>query len=279
MFFLASLCFSADFAVTKTIPKIVHDSIEHFPFGVIDSTQTRAETISFALSSGIVQLPNPDRWTLFTAEEQTKGKGQHNRMWASPPDVNIYATYLLPWSQSKEALLFHLPQVVTISVAQTLEKFGFSPKIKWINDVTVNRKKICGVLCSSESLPGGQLRMVLTGIGLNVNMDAATADSLDQPVTSMAIEKGSNFDKSAVLQDLSERLHTNLMLLQKNGFSPFLDYVRSHMDYIGEKVEMFSNNENIKGVFEELTDHGTMRLRLEDGSIKNLCEGRMIIKK
>lgn len=222
-----------------------------------------------------------------TAEEQTKGRGTHSRRWASPPNVNIYVTFgiILPSDANKIAQMKNQPvttQLVALAVVKTLSEFGFSPKIKWRNDVRVDGKKICGVLCE----PAPEQEPILTedgrpvgliGIGLNVNMDRAICESLDQPVTSMAVEKGSNFDKEQVFQRLSVHLAGIMKIYFDRGFQALKGDIESFLEGVGQtiQVEDEASGQLYTGEFLGVDEAGCLRLQLDGGDLHTINRGRI----
>lgn len=248
-----------------------HPKIKRTHFLVTDSTQTQAKEH--------IEKVEPDSWFVYTASEQTKGRGQHDRKWASPPGVNVYATYLFPIPSDQSYLLFHLPQVTTVAVAKTIEEFGFRPQIKWINDLMLDYKKMCGILCESFDLVKTQeYKAVLCGIGVNVNMAKEICDGLDQPVTSLFVEKGKKFDKELVLQRLSHHLYMHVNQLMAHGFSGFHHELNQRLAFIGQKIKIERSNptEFVEGVFERIDESGCMVLQLETGEHRTLFDGRIV---
>jgi hypothetical protein len=118
------------------------------------------------------------------------------------------------------------------------EDYGFSKvKIKWPNDVLVNNKKISGIGINIDLASMN----VLINVGLNVNMSRDICDTIDQPATSMFIEKAEMFDKQEVLEELALQLHQDLSLLAKEGFSStFRPYILNHAACLGEEVGFIS---------------------------------------
>ena len=88
-----------------------------------------------------------DGWLVVKADQQTEGVGTQEKPWYSPPG-NIYvtlATKLSPiFSPQEISRKNQFAQITSLAVAETLEKFGFLPKLKWVNDVLLNGKKIAG---------------------------------------------------------------------------------------------------------------------------------------
>lgn len=224
---------------------------------------------------------------MFYAEEQTAGVGQRNRRWASPPRVNIYATYVAPFPTESLALLAYVPQVVTIATAQTLESFGFAPKIKWVNDLHLSGKKVCGVLCENQGSFHDGLQSMLIGVGLNVNMEKEICDSLDQPVTSLSVEAAKEFDKEPIFQALTGALKENILkLIREKSFGGFLPYLNAHLSYIGEPILVIDREgefkdddaehpDTKKGILVGINEHGHLLLQKEDDSVEEVITGRM----
>jgi BirA family biotin operon repressor/biotin-[acetyl-CoA-carboxylase] ligase len=162
------------------------------------------------------------------AEEQTAGRGRRGRSWKSPPRSSILMSVLLfpapnlapraPESGYGCAWLTALGAVATAEVVATA--IGRDVTIKWPNDVRVNRRKIAGILVEralvpptttseppsaalSEHSTGG----VVVGIGLNVNIERNVLPAaLDAGITSLQIEGGHTWDRSALIRDLIRRL-------------------------------------------------------------------------
>lgn len=160
----------------------------------VDSTNTYAKThgIHFA----------KDKITCITAEEQTGGKGQFQRKWISPPNVNLYATFY-----------FHLPLntphlteqslILAKSIKKVLEQLGMHATMKWPNDVLIGGKKIAGVLCETE-FHKTHIEVIL-GFGLNVNMEIEDLAKIDQPATSLKNETGKIWDKRKILREIQKQ--------------------------------------------------------------------------
>jgi BirA family biotin operon repressor/biotin-[acetyl-CoA-carboxylase] ligase len=163
---------------------------------------------------------------IITADGQTAGRGQFNRKWVSPPEENIYATFVFFMDMGR-ADVVNIPQVLAISLIKVLGDLGVNAKIKWPNDILISGKKVGGILCETSTIEN-KLGVVL-GIGINVNMEAAWFEKIDQPATSIAAEKGSYIQKEEFFQTFSEIFIGNLEFFLANGFSSFEETLRSLM--------------------------------------------------
>lgn len=104
---------------------------------------------------------------LVIADRQTQGRGRLGRSFSSP-DGGLYMTIVLRMPPSPGPVT----TLCAVAVCRAIEKMtDFAPQIKWVNDVQIEGKKVCGILCEGVwdgSKPAG----MIVGIGLNVHGDS-----------------------------------------------------------------------------------------------------------
>jgi BirA family biotin operon repressor/biotin-[acetyl-CoA-carboxylase] ligase len=242
--------------------------------------QTIGSTQDYLTENATSLLCDTDQ-IVITASEQTKGRGTANRLWASPPEVNIYATFgiKIPGELTVYFDLIKSPAVMemmALAVAKTLEELGFKPTIKWRNDILINGKKICGILCEPTVTAQGGVGLV--GIGLNVNMPKEICDSLDQPVTSMAVEAGHSFDKEKVFSILENNVNHYINLYVQKNFASCVPEINARLAFIGKliHVEDQFSKKIIEGICLGIDETGQLRIECEDKSIQSVRWGRII---
>src|SRR5215203_5580440 len=99
------------------------------------------------------------------AGQQTAGRGRQGRTWVSEKDAGLYFSIVLrPAIEVKYLPLITL--MAGVAVHETLSDLGLSSDIKWVNDVLVNERKICGILAETTETADGLA--VVVGIGINV---------------------------------------------------------------------------------------------------------------
>lgn len=107
--------------------------------------------------------------TVLVALSQTAGRGRFARKFFSPADSGIYMSILLrPRIPAESAAL--ITTAAAVAVAEAAENLsGRKTGIKWVNDVLIDGKKICGILTeASLNIESGELDYAIPGIGLNV---------------------------------------------------------------------------------------------------------------
>ncbi len=248
------------------------ESIKHYHFSVIDSTNTWAKK-------------NIDQWastgmTLVTAVEQTGGRGRFKRHWESPPGVNIYASFCFLVDADRSDI-GQIPQLLAYSAVKVLESLNFSPSIKWPNDILIGGKKMAGILCEtvSHTAQGVYNRKIgmVCGIGLNINMSMDSIKKIDQPATSLFVHTNRLHDPDLILEKLVSAFNVNLQMFLERGFEPFFaDFHNKNYYLCGQEICVQDGCHTWIGKFLTLNDDGSISLLLEDGTIKKCISGEII---
>lgn len=168
---------------TKLTAKAIRRHLSH-PIAVevldsIDSTNTEAKRRAL---SGL------DTPLFLLARTQTAGRGRLGRTFCSPDGAGLYMTVLLHPETSHGEVL-SLTSAAAVAVCRAIEaQTSLSPKIKWVNDVYLSHKKVCGILTEGVSDPtDGHLKSVVVGIGINLT-PAAFPDEVAAIATSLGGE-------------------------------------------------------------------------------------------
>ncbi len=166
--------------------------------------------------------------TLVTADEQTAGRGSRQRRWVSPSKQNVYATFAF-FLKEWQADISNISLVTAICAIDVLGQLGFDAQWKWPNDLFLGKKKVGGILC--EITHCEDMLCVIAGIGINVNMPQSLLDAIDQPATSLQIERGQEYLPEIVIELLDKTFKDALEAFLKHGFEPFLQRYQSLLMY------------------------------------------------
>ena len=220
---------------------------------------------------------------VLAAREQTAGRGRFERQWVTQAGRDLTFSCLIRCSDSGH--LTSLPMAAALAVADLLEQIGLEPRTKWPNDVLVKGRKICGIL--AELPPQGETgenfqldgktqaraRAVVLGIGLNVNMGAETAASIERPATSILLETGAERPVESVLQPLLGQLEYWCSRWRQGGFGSLKSAWCSRCEGLGGEVRIGDGGSMICGQMEGFGNRGQLRLRLPDGSRTEIWSG------
>ena len=150
---------------------------------VVDSTNTRLKAMAAA---------GAPEGTALIAEEQTGGRGTHGRSFQSPRGDGLYLSVLLRPRGVRLEDLLTLTGWVGAAARRAVERACGAPaRIKWLNDLYLNGKKLCGILTELSFLgESGEPDYVVAGMGINMGQTAETfqAQGLGDIATSLAME-------------------------------------------------------------------------------------------
>lgn len=238
-----------------------------FHFSSIGSTN---QELLHLAASGVAE------GTVVTADEQTAGRGRLSRVWHSPSEKNLYFSLLLRPCVHDPMQLATIPLLIGLAVAQELD--GWIPAtrtaVKWPNDVWVQGRKICGILC--EMVPGkeGQPPAVIVGVGVNVNSDETIMpEPIRQTATSIFLERGRLVSREKVLVQLLQSMETMVEQWLRDGILPFLPALRERDCLYGEKIQMLLTGTPIQGTGAGIASDGGLLLRLPNGQQTTVYSG------
>ncbi|HSN47404.1 MAG TPA: biotin--[acetyl-CoA-carboxylase] ligase, partial [Flavobacterium sp.] len=154
-----------------------------------------------------------ENFTVVTAENQTKGKGQMGAIWVSDPGKNLIMSVLVKDFLLDSNCIFDINIVVSVSVIQALGDLNIPElSIKWPNDIMSYNKKIGGILIENSIKSSGDINSIV-GLGLNVNQ---TNFELLPKASSLAIICNTTFDKEEILLKIVQNLEQNIQAWNQN---------------------------------------------------------------
>ena len=109
--------------------------------------------------------------TVVIADSQSAGKGRRGRSFFSPPGSGLYLSVILrPRLTGEQAS--RITSAAAVAAARAVERAASLPGgtvgIKWVNDLYIRGRKICGILTEAAlDLESGLLDYAVLGIGIN----------------------------------------------------------------------------------------------------------------
>ncbi len=191
--------------------------------------------------------------------QQKHGKGRQGRLWYSPLGGLYVSLLLFPRTR-----LTSIPLLASLTIVKVLEDYNFSRlSILWPNDVLLNNKKVCGIIC--EQFKGA----IICGIGLNVNIERFSRQLCN--ATSLKIESERDFDIDEILKHIVGKFNPLYDELQDAGIK--IKEVCNYISGVGEPVEIITPQGTVKGVVHDIDDDWALLLRDDAGMIKKFYYG------
>lgn len=211
------------------------------------------------------------------SEEQTAGRGRKGRPFFSPAGTGIYMSILLrPRLSAADATL--LTTSAAVAVALAIESVsGQSTQIKWVNDVFMNGKKVCGILTeASLSLESEWLDYAVLGIGINVALPAAGFPAgLSEIATSVYKEDKPPGDLRNRLA--AEVLNRFLGYYEQLKERLFLPEYRQRMMSLGKTVMVIKENQQQQATAVDIDNDCRLKVLYPNGDEEYLSSGEVRI--
>jgi len=165
--------------------------------------QSVDSTNNYALAQIHAKLAQPG--TCYFAHEQTSGKGQRGKSWATERGMNVIMSIVLKPGFLQPIQQFQLSACVAVATHQFFSKYdSTSLKIKWPNDIYWQDRKLGGILIEniirSQEPAGGGWDWAVVGIGININQTNFASD-LRNPISLKQIT-GKVFDQVDLAKNL-----------------------------------------------------------------------------
>jgi BirA family biotin operon repressor/biotin-[acetyl-CoA-carboxylase] ligase len=213
---------------------------------------------------GISTQPDLENFTVVTAENQTKGKGQMGAVWNSEVGKNLIMSVLVKDFLLEINEIFNLNIAVSLAVITALKKNNIPDlSIKWPNDILSANKKIGGILIENSIKSDGTI-LSIVGLGLNVNQ--TNFEGLPK-ASSLAVVTGKEFDKEKLLFEIIANLELNVAESKLNPASlrqQFVDFLYKKdipMPFTNQKEEKFM------GIIQGISPIGRLQVLLKDDSV------------
>lgn len=232
----------------------------------VDSTNNEAKRMAI----GGVKEP-----CLILSEEQTAGRGRLGRQFYSPAGTGLYMTLLYRVDGCLDRVI-PVTSAAAVAVTETIEELTDKhPGIKWVNDVYLDGKKICGILTEAVAdMESGGVQDVIVGIGVNISTDTFP-EELRATVRSL-------FPGNVNRNRFAAGIVTRLMDYAKNlSDKTYLPAYRSHSTVIGKEISYRRGDRpdtESTGTVIRIDDDCALIVRRSDGGEEALRTGEISVR-
>lgn len=208
-------------------------------------------------------------YTLVVAETQTAGKGRLGRSFFSPKG-SIYMSLAFK-IDSEIADAIKLTTAAAVAVVKAAETHTDArPLIKWVNDVYLDGRKICGILTEGVTdLETSRVSHIVIGIGINCGKEEFPEEIRDV-ATSLDLGK---VPRSRMIASVAAELMDFI-----EGKTNFLEYYREKSLVLGKEINYFKNGVATVATAIAIDDNGGLVVRHADGSELCLNTGEISVR-
>ena len=213
---------------------------------------------------------------LVIALSQTGGRGRMGRSFYSPNGTGIYFSLLLhPEFSAEKSLL--LTVMAAVSVAETIMKYNSNDvKIKWVNDIYIDGKKVCGILTEGSINADKKLDYAIVGIGINlIAPENGFPDDIKTSATAVFLGKAEEHIKEMIVADV-----VNKFFDMYNGKDD--SYIKRYKEYsylTGKKINIISGDSVRLATVIDITDDCHLLVKNENDEIEEISSGDVSVRR
>lgn len=244
-------------------------------YGTIDSTNTEA---------GRLCAETPDvrklNGTVIIAEQQTAGRGRLGRQFFSPPGSGLYLSIIYAPEEGIGS-----PAVLTASAAVAVCRalkcvYGADASIKWVNDVFLRGKKVCGILTEGvTNFETGRIDSAVVGIGINI-LPGSFPPELADAAGAVFDDGNADTKRSALAAGVITGV-LGIYTSGEGGIAEAMEEYRGRSLLTGMTITVSpvinQTEKNYTAVVQGVTDDAKLIVKTGDGRIRALESGEVTL--
>lgn len=201
------------------------------------------------------------------ARRQTNGRGRLGRSFYSSKETGAYFSILLSTKDSIKNTLA-ITSLSSVIVCEEIRKHtNKNAKIKWVNDIYIDDKKVCGILTELISDKNNKPCAVVVGIGINLSSDFP--DELKNIAANVGL-----LNPNSIIADISNRIVNEYDNISN------IDFIPKYKEYsyiLGKEIYFTENNKKIYSKAIDIDNDASLIVQTENG-IKKLSSGEISVR-
>lgn len=204
---------------------------------------------------------------LIIANEQTNGRGRQGKSFFSPKGSGLY--FSLTVNTDKADFDFTgVTCAVSVACTRAIERLtGIKAQIKWVNDIYIEKKKVCGILVQAVT-EGGRITRLIIGVGINIS----TSDFPDE-LKEIAGSLNKKIDRSI----LTAEIVNNIRELLNEKPSAYIDEYKKSSNVLGKEIIYFKDNSPHNATAVDIDSTGGLVVE-ENGEKITLTSGEISLR-
>ena len=214
---------------------------------------------------------------VIVACEQTAGRGRYGRQFFSPADTGVYLSLLLRPTAYSPKQATCLTAAAAAAMCQAIEAVtGQQPGIKWVNDIFLHGKKVCGILTEAAvGLETGSLDYMVLGAGVNLYPPVKGFPEEIQPIAGSVLERSCPEAKNRLVGEFLNRFWD---FYTHPECRAYLEDYRARSLAIGQNVTVLSAGRAVSAYAYGIDDDFRLLVRYDSGKTEALSYGEIRIQ-
>lgn len=260
-----------DIISVQGIKKYLRPEIIDMDINVFDSVESSNTVLKEKADN------NAGEGYMIIANEQTSGRGRIGRVFFSPKDTGIYMSLLIKPDNFYSYQAVRITTIAAVAVCEAIEAVsGEKAEIKWVNDIFVKNKKVCGILTEgSFDMESGLMNYAVLGIGINVYEPEEGFPEDLKYVAGPVLHEHISDAKNRIISNFLNSFYKYYHL--ENPLKYVEDY-RKRSFVIGKEINIMSGNKSSRAVVLGIDDNCRLIVRYPDGREECCSSGEISIR-
>lgn len=208
-----------------------------------------------------------DRNFLLVANAQTNGRGRQGKSFFSPKDSGLYFSLTVN-TDTPDFDFTGVTCAVSVACVRAIEKLtDLRPQIKWVNDIYIGDRKVCGILVQSVTQNGRMTRLII-GVGMNIS-----TESFPEDIKNIAGSLNKNIDRSILTAEIVNNIRE---LLNRKSIEYIGEY-KEKSNVLGKEIIYFRNGIPHPARAVDIDENGGLVVE-ENGEIITLISGEISLR-
>lgn len=248
------------------------EEYKQLPIIILKKTTSTNQEAKQAAVSGT------EKEMIFLANYQSHGKGRRGRSFFSIDGKCIYLSILLKPKAKAEDLVL-ITTAASVAVYRAIIKItGFETQIKWVNDIYLRDKKICGIL--TEAVTGcesGIIESVVVGIGINFNIKSEKIpEELKDIIGALYFGDSKGITRNQLIAEIVNQL---IPLSNELETHSFIEEYKKHSMILGHNILVIDGSKEKEAIAVDIDENGGLEVEYKDGTKQILHTGEVTIRK
>ena len=219
---------------------------------------------------------NKNEWCTYIASSQTGGKGRLGRSFYSPENTGVYFSVLLkPDLEIEKAIL--ITTAAAVAVTRVLETLGCqNAQIKWVNDIFVDNRKVCGILTESViNTETKKLQFAVLGVGINlIKPESDFPEEIKNIAGAVFQNETEDLKELFVAEFLNEfyKIYVNL------SSADFMKEYKAKCFCLGREISVISGDTVRQGTAISVDENARLLVKFSDNHEEFISNGEISIK-
>lgn len=221
--------------------------------------------VTESTNDDLKRLPSPENFTVELAYVQTGGKGSKGRTFVSPYGGAYFSVLFYP----EKSILPKVTPLAAVAVREAVADLtGKECGIKWVNDLYLDGKKVCGILTESRTL--GEKTSVIVGIGVNLFKSETGYGEYENKAGYISDKP---VDEKTIVEFVKKVVEKIKIKCKDDSF--MLDYDKYSL-LKGKTVTFFDGNNADKVFVKGVAADGGLIIKRKDGSEEKVINGEVV---